>query len=332
MNAQQDSTSRLRLESPCGLVVNAYVLVRGQTVALIDTGFPHTVDQLEHALKQVGLTLEEITDVFFTHTHIDHMGGAAALDGRWNPRFWASEETVQTVQNFFDFEEARLDPPWPYNILPPERASHPIVAEIRSKPIFTLRQRGSGNLQMEGVAIGEYIQTGSLHVQCLDGSGHDPLHVAWYEPTTGFLFSGDVVLSVPTPFVHTAGDDPLRWLRTLDRWDLELTATRLFPGHGMPTGLVQESITRSRGFLEQQYEAITQALRLGRPVDALHIAEWVLPRDASRFAARTNILMANIRSILHSLEALDCVTHLENHTWEVSGDLPTFEEWGHSPR
>jgi glyoxylase-like metal-dependent hydrolase (beta-lactamase superfamily II) len=46
---------------------------------LVDTGTGMFIDRLEKSLKDVGSSLEEITDVVLTHSHIDHIGGLIGI-------------------------------------------------------------------------------------------------------------------------------------------------------------------------------------------------------------------------------------------------------------
>ncbi|NWF96827.1 MAG: MBL fold metallo-hydrolase [Candidatus Thorarchaeota archaeon] len=51
----------------------------GDHQVLVDTGTGLYPDMLDRALRDVGASLEGITDVVFTHSHIDHIGGVVHL-------------------------------------------------------------------------------------------------------------------------------------------------------------------------------------------------------------------------------------------------------------
>lgn len=60
-------------------VIAAYLLPHSEGGALIESGPGSTLTTLKNQLKQYGLRLEDITDVFLTHIHLDHAGAAGAL-------------------------------------------------------------------------------------------------------------------------------------------------------------------------------------------------------------------------------------------------------------
>ena len=79
---------------------------------LIDTGMgdkqdarfrshfhPHGEDNMEASLRQKGFALEDITDVFLTHFHFDHVGGAVKYDDKGklvptfpNATYWSNKK------------------------------------------------------------------------------------------------------------------------------------------------------------------------------------------------------------------------------------------------
>lgn len=54
--------------------VNAYVLVRGKEVAVVDTGTPNNGAKLAEVIRTAGLGWEAVRHVILTHYHPDHVG------------------------------------------------------------------------------------------------------------------------------------------------------------------------------------------------------------------------------------------------------------------
>lgn len=67
---------------------------------------PHGPDSLVHSIEEAGYSIEDITDVFQTHFHFDHVGGALTHDANGNiiPQFpnatyWTNEKHYQWSVN-----------------------------------------------------------------------------------------------------------------------------------------------------------------------------------------------------------------------------------------
>ena len=318
-----NGVARLRLSSPCGLVVLVYVVRNGDRVALIDTGFGHTVPQLEQGLDELGLGLGEVTDVLYTHTHLDHMGGGVVLRERWDPRQFVWEGTAPALVDYYaHLESIRDNPRWPMNFLPDDGESRPVGAEIRQKPENPIRLTEHGTLgDIEWVALGDVVRVGELRFECVAAPGHDPYHVAWLERGKGWLFSGDVVLAVPTPLVTTLDSDTRAWLETLARWESDLDVGWLLPGHGMPTKLFTQSIQRSRSYHSKLRDALFQSLEMGT-IHPLHVIRDVLPVDRSQFLYRTSVWLGNLELLLHELSSSGTTSLRDDLRWDLVGEFP----------
>lgn len=59
--------------------INCYLLRRGATIALIDSGKPEQSGALSDALASLGVRPDEVTDLVLTHGHLDHVGGASMM-------------------------------------------------------------------------------------------------------------------------------------------------------------------------------------------------------------------------------------------------------------
>lgn len=94
----------------CSWALRCLLIEEGDRKILIDTGmgdkqdakffghyYMHGDDSLEKSLHQAGLTTDDITDVFLTHLHFDHCGGAIKKDGDnlvpafKNAVYWSNE-------------------------------------------------------------------------------------------------------------------------------------------------------------------------------------------------------------------------------------------------
>jgi glyoxylase-like metal-dependent hydrolase (beta-lactamase superfamily II) len=77
----------------CSWALRSLLIEDGKRLMLIDTGmgdkqsdkffshyYLHGEDSLDKSLKQLGFSRDDITDVFLSHLHFDHCGGAV----EWN--------------------------------------------------------------------------------------------------------------------------------------------------------------------------------------------------------------------------------------------------------
>ena len=63
---------------PFGML-NAFLLIRGENVILVDTGLPNSAPLVKKALQKNGLDWSNIRMIILTHAHIDHAGSALQL-------------------------------------------------------------------------------------------------------------------------------------------------------------------------------------------------------------------------------------------------------------
>ncbi len=171
------------LGTPLETSVNGYLINTGAKLVLIDTGaaglFGPTLGRLAANLKAAGYTPEQVDEVYITHLHGDHIGGAMA-DGkavfpnavlRMDKResdFWLSADNLarapEAMKGFFQ------------------------GAQVSTKPY-----QDSGKLQpFEGKVEGVELVPG---VRAVQSYGHTPGHSFYVAESKGqkMVFWGDVM-------------------------------------------------------------------------------------------------------------------------------------------
>ncbi len=118
----------------CSWAMRCLLIEAGERLILVDTGignkqdakffgyyYLHGEDTLDGSLAKLGFGRPDITDVFLTHLHFDHCGGAIErVDGQLRPafpnaRFWSNQNHWQWATHPNPREKASF---LPENILP----------------------------------------------------------------------------------------------------------------------------------------------------------------------------------------------------------------------
>lgn len=249
---------RLRIPLPWPGVphVNAFALSAGDGIVLVDTGTAVDGDptELEFALSRIGRSLDDISLVVCTHSHLDHYGSAKPIVERSGAPLWmhpawehvrglrenpsASREEIARQSGvppavYEQYESERGDEVWLAGLIPPDRELLP------------------------GVTVETDLGQWEVH----ETPGHAPSHVVLHQPERRLLISGDHLLgrvSVFFDYGHTP--DPVgEFLESLDRVE-KLDVGLVIAGHGRPfrdpvakvaatRAVVADGLTRSRAAL-----------------------------------------------------------------------------------
>ncbi|BDI30033.1 MBL fold hydrolase [Capsulimonas corticalis] len=191
----------------------SYVIDRA---LIVDTGFPWARQCLDQTLKRLGMGAA-ITAVVNTHHHEDHVGN--------NDLFAA---TTALYAHPLALAEIRY---------PSERAWY---RNFMFGPPTSSRAR----------PIPETVSTGERIFTVLHTPGHSPDHVCLYEPSEGWLFSGDLYIAADIDSQLREVDGPA-WIRSLEQV-IALRPRCLFDAHGLTltdAESVEEILTRKRDFL-----------------------------------------------------------------------------------
>jgi glyoxylase-like metal-dependent hydrolase (beta-lactamase superfamily II) len=92
----------------------------------------------------------------------------------------------------------------------------------------------SGDIAWHALHDDQLVPAGDTALWVLHTPGHAPDHVCFFEPHSGLLFAGDLVVNGGTVFVPAShGGSLAQYLASLRRV-LDLQPRRILPGHGAP--------------------------------------------------------------------------------------------------
>jgi glyoxylase-like metal-dependent hydrolase (beta-lactamase superfamily II) len=264
---------RLRLPLPWPGVPhgNAWALATGDGIVLVDTGVysSDSLEQLERAMNQVGLRLEQVKLLVITHAHNDHWGQALPIVERTGCEMWVHPASAMALAHLADPEtELRLRLEVGRQSGIPEAALEAYAErELTSEPLFAGPVTAARDL-LDGVQV----ETDLGAWRVYETPGHAASHVCLYQPEHRLLISGDHLLGrIVLWFDRGDTPDPVaEYLRSLDVV-AGLQARLALSGHGKPFLDVPGHIEGSRRAVRTQLDAALAALADG-PRTALQVA------------------------------------------------------------
>jgi glyoxylase-like metal-dependent hydrolase (beta-lactamase superfamily II) len=276
---------RLRLTNTRGtLLVNTYVYKTPHMLAIIDPGWPWSVEHLRDALRDLNLANDlSAPDMWlYTHTHIDHMGAAAILEHMSAAPHVTWAPIAPELPAWHAFQDRMNDWSWwvEQAFCEPERSELLTRARRPGRPTMTSVYGDGPVTRAQLVELGDTITLDDLTLTVLDARGHDPYHIALYSPERQWLFAGDALIATPSPILPAMHDDLDLYVQTLDRLD-QIPTALLLPGHGSPTtGLAEcaAAVSRSRSHVLDYRARILAALApLTAPIDLYSLALLLTP-------------------------------------------------------
>src|SRR4051812_12785038 len=227
---------RLRLPLPWPGVPhgNAWAVEHDGGVVMFDTGIggKGKLRQLDLALAQAGVGVEDVRLVVCTHSHTDHYGLAGAIVERADCELWMHPRW-EHVRLLADDPEAALE------------ARIEVARQSGVSPAALERYREARSDNETGIDIlkepdrelvpGVEVETDLGTWQVVETPGHAPSHVVLHQPERRLLISGDHLLGRTVLFFdHGHSPDPVgEFLRGLDEVE-PLAVDLVLPGHGRP--------------------------------------------------------------------------------------------------
>jgi glyoxylase-like metal-dependent hydrolase (beta-lactamase superfamily II) len=164
-------------------------------------------------------------------------------------------------------------------------------ARLVDAPVYAYRLAGAARL-----SAGQRVRAGDLELITVHTPGHTSDHVAFFEPGSGALFTGDAVLGRGTSFIDPPGGDLVQYLRSLRRL-LDLDARSIYPGHGPAVLHAREKLTEYLAHRQEREAQVLSALADG-PRTISEMVEEIYadqPEDVHPLAARS--VLAHLRKL-----------------------------------
>jgi glyoxylase-like metal-dependent hydrolase (beta-lactamase superfamily II) len=282
---------RLRLPLPWEGVphCNAWAVSAGSGIVLFDTGMhePGSLSQLERAMDQVGLGVEQVRLIACTHAHADHWGQAAPIRDRAGCELWIHPNLEHAVRTATDpsLALARMLEIGRQSGVP-EQALQRYAERARDAPSGVARVLEPDRPLRDGVTIETDLGEWTVH----ETPGHAPSHVCFFQRERRLLISGDHLLGrISLFFDYGWTPDPVgEFLRSLEVVEA-LDARLCVSGHGRPFFDVPGHIEGNRRLVRERLDATLEAIR-DEPRTALEIAPLVHGESLTEATARWWIL------------------------------------------
>jgi glyoxylase-like metal-dependent hydrolase (beta-lactamase superfamily II) len=267
---------RLRLPLPWPGVphCNAWAVAAGPGIVLIDCGLhePGSIDQLERAMSQVNLRLENVRQLVITHLHTDHWGQAATVVERSGCEVWMHPAHQHATAAQIDGEAAlarRIEVGRQSGV--PESVLQRYIEQIREMPSGIAGVVEPDRTLVDGVVLETDLGPWTVY----ETPGHAPSHVCLFQPERRLLISGDHLLGrISLFFEYGWTPDPIgEFLHSLDRVDV-LDARLCMSGHGRTFTDVHAHIDGNRELVAARLDA-TEAGVARAPLTALELVPAV---------------------------------------------------------
>lgn len=228
------SVYKIEVPVPFGTkYVNAYLINSG-VLTLIDPG-PKTskaIDALNMALGRLGVSLENVERLIFTHRHVDHIGMGNRIKTISNAETCIHESEKNAASDFYEefdrtvksFLTPVAEAGVPKDVLEKLPGYYGIIKEV-CEPVEIDR----------ALKDGDTLNFGEINLNVIHCPGHSMGSICLYENERKLLFTGDHVLKeiTPNPFASGLSEHATlkRYLDSLRKVEKLFVETGL-PGHG----------------------------------------------------------------------------------------------------
>ena len=302
--------------------INVYALTDGSDTVLVDSGWAidEARQQLELALRGIGVGLGDISQFLITHVHRDHYTMAVRVRREFGNHIALGQHEEPSLKATADPDGSPLAAQG--RLLLTYGATE-LVTELTASfggtpPNEILRDWEEPD---EWLRPGNRTVLPDVDLDVIHTPGHTTGHLVFADTTRGLLFSGDHVLPRITPsigFEPVPAELPLRDFLGSLRMVGEMPDRILLPAHGPVTGSVHQRI---RELLDHHHERLTVmgetvAGGSNTPYEVANRLHWT----------RRNRNLVELDIFNRTLAVLETAAHLELLAFQ--GALNVTEEDG----
>lgn len=290
---------RLRLTLPWPGVphCNAWAIAHGSGLVLVDCGMhqPGSMAQLETAMAQVGLHVEQVRALVITHAHLDHWGQSATVIDHSGCELWMHPNHRHAIAAATDKEAdiaRRMEVARQSGV--PAGALEELAQQARELPSGIARVVAPDHDLLDGVVVDTDLGRWTVY----ETPGHAPSHVCLYQAERRLLLSGDHVLgrtSLHFDFGWTP--DPIAEFSASLDVVAGLDVRLCMSGHGRTFTDVGAHIDSARALVAERLRATVAASR--EPATALELVATIFGQPSGP-AAR--FWLEELLCYLHHLE------------------------------
>lgn len=204
-------------------IINPVLIWDEDEVLLVDSGFPHQVQQFREAFEKASLPFERLSKIIVTHSDTDHVGGLVSI----------LNDSPQKITVLAHEKEK----PYIEADLPPLRMTQmeeqlKILPENRRQQMVGLYESLKANYKKLKVYVDTTVGDGEVLPYCggiivVYTPGHTPGHICLYHKRSKTLIAGDMlnvesgVLTHAPRFTCLDKEDYAESLKKLTKYDIE---------------------------------------------------------------------------------------------------------------
>jgi glyoxylase-like metal-dependent hydrolase (beta-lactamase superfamily II) len=283
--------------------VNAYAVVDGNTIVLIDPGWGLTAsrEQLEAAMGQLGAAIGDVSHFLVTHQHRDHYTQAVLLRREFGITISLGADEKQALQIAGEPSEHMIFPQY-------DRLVVAGAGEFANRLIAGARgmrhEHEIWEMPDRWLVDGYEHRLESRTLRVVATPGHTRGHMVFRDEEAGLLFAGDHVLPHITPSIgFEASPAELPLGDYLDSLALVRSQpdVRLLPAHGPVTASAHERIDELLDHHRTRLDTIYDTVAKGAvtALDAASMITWTRRERAFESLNYFNKMLAILETGTH---------------------------------